>query len=121
MGRDDVKSYIEGMKKEIMDELVSTNIPHSPVPEEAINGAESVRPDVGSEDFKLANLPKTTCSVCHENKVRLRKKTPKKVSRQYYENELGQAWNGRRCADCVQTKAREHMRSKRAAKKEKVE
>jgi hypothetical protein len=69
---------------------------------------------VGSEKFRLEGLPKTTCSVCNENKVRLRKKTPKKVSRQYYENEIGEAWNGRRCPSCNQAKAREAMRKKRS-------
>lgn len=73
--------------------------------------------EAGSEEFKLEGLPKTTCSACQENKVRMRKKTPKKSSRIYYEDELGRPWNGKKCADCVRKKAREHMRSKRSAPK----
>jgi len=80
---------------------------------EAQNGAGEVKNEVGSEAFRISGLPKTTCSICNTNKVRLKKNTPKKSSRQYYENEIGQAWSGLKCPTCFQGIAREHMRKKR--------
>ena len=69
--------------------------------------------NVGSYEFRIANLSKTTCSVCNTNKVRLVKDSSKKVTRKYYEDDKGRPWNGRRCPDCVRSKAKEHMRQKR--------
>jgi len=73
---------------------------------------------LGSDAFKTENLPRTTCSKCHENKVRIPKKTPKKSTRKFYEDEGGRPWNGLSCADCTRLKAKEHMREKRAKNKE---
>lgn len=115
----DVISYIEEMKKHMEEKndiqtgeengiVVSLEtISVAPIPKVL---------EVGSVEFKVAGLPKTTCSICQENKVRLRKKTPKKATRQYYENELGEAWCGSKCPQCFQKESRELMRKKRAMK-----
>ncbi len=86
---------------------------------EATNMAKiSDEKGVGSEEFRLEGLPKTTCSGCQNNKVRLARKTPRKSTRKYYEDEQGNPWNGMRCPSCVKLKAREHMKIKRSIKKE---
>lgn len=113
--------------KSIMDDLIEKAKIQINEASEGIGGIQTGPPSgdgdpvlmvdnsaVGSEEFRLEGLPKTTCSICNENKVRLRKKTPKKSSRQYYEDELGGAWVGRSCPACNRLKAREHMRQKRA-------